>query len=102
MLFRSLEEPVEEPAGFAEPTMQVEIRFYEDCWAEVIDGRGERLFYGLGSVGAQAQFTATPPLSFFLGNVDGVVLLVDDIPYAIPAESRRGNIAEFVIPESAD
>lgn len=101
-----LEEPVEEfveaPAVVAEPTMQVEIRFYEDCWTEVIDGRGERLFYGLGSVGAQAQFTATPPLSFFLGNVDGVVVLVNDMPYAIPVESRRGNIAEFVIPESAD
>ncbi len=96
------EEPVESPAGAVGPTLQIEIRFYEDCWTEVIDGRGERLFYGLGSVGAQTQFTATPPLSFFLGNVDGVVLLVDEMPYAIPAESRRGNIAEFVIPESAD
>lgn len=101
-LAEPVEEFVEAPAVVAEPTMQVEIRFYEDCWTEVIDGRGERLFYGLGSVGAQAQFTATPPLSFFLGNVDGVVVLVNDMPYAIPAESRRGNIAEFVIPESAD
>ncbi len=97
-----LEAPVGAPAGVVEPTLQVEIRFYEDCWTEIIDGRGERLFYGLGSVGAQTQFTATPPLSFFLGNVDGVVLFVDEMPYAIPAESRRGNIAEFVIPESAD
>lgn len=101
-LAEPVEEFVEALAVVAEPTMQVEIRFYEDCWTEVIDGRGERLFYGLGSVGVQAQFTATPPLSVFLGNVDGVVLLVNDMPYAIPAESRRGNIAEFVIPESAD
>ena len=97
-----VEEPVEAPAGVAERTLQVEIIFYEDCWTEIIDGRGERLFYGLGSVGARAQFTATPPLSFLLGNAGGIVLLVDDMPYAIPAESRRGNIAEFVIRESAD
>ncbi len=101
-LAEPVEEFVEALAVVAEPTMQVEIRFYEDCWTEVIDGRGERLFYGLGSVGVQAQFMATPPLSVFLGNVDGVVLLVNNMPYAIPAESRRGNIAEFVIPESAD
>ena len=99
---RKSRQNVQAPAGVVEPTLQVEIRFYEDCWTEIIDGRGERLFYGLGSVGAQTQFTATPPLSFFLGNVDGVVLFVDEMPYAIPAESRRGNIAEFVIPESAD
>ncbi len=95
-----LEETVAVPVEVIEPTVQVEIRFHEDCWTEVIDARGERLFYALGIVGARTRFSATPPLSFFLGNVDGVELLVDEMPYAIPAESRQGNLARFVILES--
>jgi len=95
-----VEVPAVAPVEVVEPTVQVEIRFHEDCWTEVIDGRGERLFYDLGSVGARTRFSATPPLSFLLGNVDGVELLVDEMPYSIPAGSRQGNLARFVILES--
>ena len=59
---------VEASEEIDEPTLQVEIVFAEDCWTEVIDANGERLFYGLGSAGARTRFAATPPLSFFLGN----------------------------------
>jgi cytoskeleton protein RodZ len=95
-----VEVPAAAPVEVVKRTLQVEIRFHEDCWTEVIDGRGERLFYDLGSVGARTRFSATPPLSFLLGNVDGVELLVDEMPYSIPAGSRQGNLARFVILES--
>ncbi len=92
-------EPLEEPVG---PTLQVEINFNEDSWIEVIDARGERVISAVGNAGARTRFTAVPPLSFLVGNADGVELLVDEMPYAISVESRRGNVAEFVILESAD
>ena len=95
-------ELVEAPAELVSPTLQVEINFREDCWTEVIDARGERLFYGLGRAGARTRFTATPPLSFYLGNANGVELLVDENSYSIPAQSRQGNLARFVILESGD
>ncbi len=95
-----VEVPAAAPVEVVEPTLQVEIRFHEDCWTEVIDGRGERLFFDLGSVGARTRFSAIPPLSFLFGNVDGVELLVDEMPYSIPAGSRQGNLARFVILES--
>ena len=93
-----IDAPVETAIG----TLQVEIIFAEDCWTEGIDARGERLFYGLGSAGARTRFTATPPLSFFLGNASGVEVLVDEMPYEIPADNREGNLARFVILESGD
>ena len=89
-------------ADFDGPTLQVEIDFHEDSWTEVIDARGERLFYGLGSAGARTRFIVVPPVSFFLGNADGVELFVDERPYAIPVDSRQGNLARFVILESRD
>ncbi len=97
-----VEEVVAPIAEAIEPSLEVEIIFDEDCWTEVIDGRGERLFYGLGSAGARTRFAATPPLSFFLGNASGVELFIDGAAFAIPAENRQGNLARFVIVESGD
>ena len=97
-----LSDLLDDPAEVVVPTLQVEIVFHEDCWTEVIDARGERLFYGLGRAGARSRFSATPPLSFFLGNASGVDLAVNDMPFEIPGENRQGNLARFVILESGD
>lgn len=80
--------------------VQVELNFAEDCWTEISDARGERLFYGLGSAGARSRFNASLPISIFLGNANGVELSVDGEPYPIPAGSRQGNLARFVIAAS--
>ncbi|HEY5624414.1 MAG TPA: RodZ domain-containing protein [Gammaproteobacteria bacterium] len=89
--------PVAAPEEADEPTLAVEIVFQEDCWTEVIDARGERLFYGLGSAGARTRFEAMPPLSFFLGNASGVEIFVNDETFTIPAQNRQGNLARFVV-----
>ncbi|HSG63928.1 MAG TPA: RodZ domain-containing protein [Gammaproteobacteria bacterium] len=83
-----------EPAGTL-----VELNFLEDCWTEISDARGERLFYGLGSAGARARFSASLPISVFFGNVGGVELAVNGNRYPIPAGSRQGNLARFVVAE---
>jgi cytoskeleton protein RodZ len=95
-------DPVDDPAEVVVPTLQVEIVFHEDCWTVVIDSGDERLFYGLGRAGSRSRFSATPPVSFFLGNASGVDISVDDAPYGISDESRQGNLARFVILESGD
>jgi len=98
-------EPVAELADAAVPdlppgpTVEVTISFEQDCWTEVTDARGERFFYGLGSAGAVSSFDAQLPLSFFLGNAGGVGLQINGTPYPIPADSRQGNLARFVIAE---
>ncbi len=86
-------------SDLAGPMVQVTISFEQDCWTEVTDARGERQFYGLATAGAVSRFEAQLPLSFLLGNVDAVRLLLDGSPYPIPDYGRRGNRAEFVIAE---
>ncbi len=78
-------------------TLNVEISFDEDCWVEIIGGDDRRLFYGLGRAGARSRFEASPPMSVLFGNVDGVRMSVNGAPYAIPAGSRQGNLARFVV-----
>ncbi len=91
-----------QPAAVTEDPMpgtsvQVEVSFIEDCWTEISDARGERLFYGLGSAGARSRFAARLPISVFFGNASGVELTVDGQSYPVPAGSRQGNLARFVI-----
>lgn len=81
-------------------TVQVEVGFLEDCWTEISDARGERLFYGLGSAGARSRFGARLPISIFFGNASGVELTVNGESYPVPAGSRQGNLARFVIADS--
>jgi cytoskeleton protein RodZ len=81
----------------AQGDLQIELVFTEDCWAEVTDARGNRLFYGLGQAGARSRFSAVPPVSFLIGNVNGVTVTVDGADYTAPPESRRGNLARFVL-----
>ena len=88
----------EDPAPGA--TVQVEVSFIEDCWTEISDARGERLFYGLGSAGARSRFGARLPISIFFGNASGVALTVNGESYPVPAGSRQGNLARFVIADS--
>ena len=90
-------EPIEALPEVIASELQVEIIFREDCWTEVIDVLGERLFYGLGRAGARSRFAAAPPLSLFLGNASGVDISVDGIPYEISGENRQGNLARFMI-----
>ncbi len=86
----------------APATLSIELAFTEDCWAEVTDGSGARLFYGLGRAGASSRFAATPPVSFLLGNVSGVQVSVDGATYEVPRANRQGNLARFVLLETGD
>jgi cytoskeleton protein RodZ len=84
------------------PTMTIEVAFLEDCWLELSDVRGARLFYGLGQAGARTTVSGEPPIDVFLGNADGVALTVDGRPYDVPSGTRQGNLARFVLSGPTD
>jgi cytoskeleton protein RodZ len=73
------------------------LTFSGDCWTEITDADGKRLFFGLGMNGRSVDVTGTAPLSVLLGNAGNVELRVNDLAYQIPAGSRRGNSARFTI-----
>lgn len=90
----------EASAAFRPPSageVNVALRFVEDSWAEVVDARSARLFYGLGRAGASARFNAATPVTVLFGNADGVVLEVNGAAYPYPDNSRRGRLARFTL-----
>jgi cytoskeleton protein RodZ len=95
--------PVEQADGgdAEQPTpvvaISLEFSFAEESWAEVTDGRGERLLYGLNAAGRRVTVRGEPPFAVVLGNSDAVQLTVDGAPYAIPATSRQDELARFSV-----
>ncbi|HSD70059.1 MAG TPA: RodZ domain-containing protein [Woeseiaceae bacterium] len=83
------------PANVAE--LQLQLSFRGDCWTEVTDGNGSRLFFGLGTDGRTVIVSGIPPLRVLLGNNDNVSLLVNGKEYTVQASELRGNTARLTI-----
>jgi len=75
----------------------VELSFTGDCWAEVTDASGRRLFYELGTAGRAVALTGEDPLQLVLGNVANVSIAVGGRAYPIPGPARNGRLARLTI-----
>lgn len=78
-------------------TIPLEFTFDQESWAEVTDGRGERLMFGLNAAGRRVTVRGEPPFAIVLGNADSVRLNVDGEPYSIPKAGREGALARFSV-----
>ena len=95
-------EPEVQSAAPPEPmdsrtSVQLRLAFSGDCWTEVTDAMGERLFFGLGSAGRSVTLDGEPPLRVLLGNSANASLEVNGSSFAIPQSARRGDTARLTI-----
>jgi cytoskeleton protein RodZ len=96
-------EPVvqEQPAGndstLDAGSVEVALSFSGDCWTEVSDATGRRLYFGLGTDGRSVTVRGVEPLGVLLGNGSNVSITVNGLDYVIPAANRRGNTARLTI-----
>lgn len=86
--------PAEPPAG---DDVTLTVRFTGDCWTEITDANGERLFFELGRDGQVVDVTGEAPLSVLFGNANNVSLAVDGENFPISAAARRGQTARLTI-----
>ena len=64
-----------------------------DCWTEIYDARGQRLFFDLLRRGNRASVEGEAPLRVLLGRADVTTLQVDGKSVAIPENFRRDSTA---------
>jgi cytoskeleton protein RodZ len=79
------------------PQVQVELVFTGECWTEVTDAAGRRLFYDLGTAGRVVAVAGDEPLQILLGASENVDIAVDGRDYSIPNSARRGRMARLTI-----
>ena len=79
-------------------SIRVTLSFGEDCWTEITDASGQRLYFELGRAGTTVDVDGTPPLSVLLGSADNVDISVNGEAYAIGPGDRRGRTARLTLP----
>ena len=71
--------------------------FSGECWTEVTDADGRRLFFGLGEAGQSVTRSGTPPLQALFGDRYNVSVTVNGKELPITSGGRRGNTARVTI-----
>lgn len=79
------------------PQVEMDLVFSGDCWTEVSDASGRRLFYDLGQAGRVVTLSGDAPLHVILGDAANVNITVDGRDYPIPASARNGRLARLDI-----
>ena len=83
------EAPVEETSSpaLADGQMRLLLTYTGDCWTEITDASGRRLFFDLGRDGRTVELTGAEPFNVLFGNPGNVNVLVNGSDYALPASS---------------
>jgi cytoskeleton protein RodZ len=93
---KSAEATETEPAVVAD---QLEMRFSDNCWVDVVDAQGNRIAFGTKQAGYIMQLSGKAPFVVTLGNPSVVNINFNQQAFdmsALPA----GRVAKFTIPES--
>lgn len=91
---------VPEPAAtsaVADDQMRLSLSFSGDCWTEISDADGRRLFFEMGRSGRTLELTGTPPISILFGNVENVSLRVDGSDYPVAPANPGSRTARLTI-----
>ena len=88
---------VENTVAPAEGEVRLSVTFLGDCWTEITDATGRRLFFQLGRSGRTVNVAGPAPLTVLFGDADNVDVRVDGEDFTIPAANRRGRTARLTI-----
>jgi len=84
-------------AAVAEGDVRLSITFSGECWTEISDATGRRLFRDLGRTGRTVNVSGQGPVSVLLGDADNVSLRVNGNDVAIADADRRGRTARLML-----
>lgn len=77
--------------------IQLTLAFSGDCWTEITDVNGRRLFFDLGATGRTVNLSGEGPITALFGNADNVEVTVNGTSFVIPAADRRNLTAKTTI-----
>ncbi len=76
---------------------RLSVTYSGDCWTEITDAGGSRLFFDLGKAGRTVNLSGEAPFNVLFGNATNVSIAIDGRPYEIPVADRRGRTARLTI-----
>ena len=88
-------EIAEPPAADGEVVLS--LAFSGDCWTEVSDATGRRLFFEMGRAGNAVTVSGIAPFAVLFGNVDNVTVQVDGNDYPVSSTNPGSRMARLTI-----
>jgi len=64
---------------------KLQLSFTGECWAEIYDARGWRLFFGFGHAGTAQELNGVPPFRLVLGNTEAITVAIEGNTVSLPA-----------------
>ena len=82
--------PIEETSSpaIAEGQVRMLLTYSGDCWTEVTDATGRRLFFALGRDGRSVELSGAEPLSVLFGSPGNVEVVVNGDDYSLPETAQ--------------
>ncbi len=76
---------------------QLRIRYSGDCWTEISDADGKRLFFDMGRAGSTVDLAGTAPFSILFGNSENVSLQVNGADYPVSPNTEGSRTARLTV-----
>ncbi len=93
----TVSEPEPEPAAVADGETRIRLSFSGDCWTEISDARGRRLFFDMGRAGRSVELSGRAPFAVLLGNVENVTVEVNGEAYPVSPSNPGSRTARLTI-----
>ncbi|MDA0706857.1 MAG: DUF4115 domain-containing protein [Proteobacteria bacterium] len=81
----------------AGPQISLSLAFLGECWTEIIDADGRKLFFDMGNTGQSVSVRGTAPISALFGNVANVSVEVNGENYTLPAARNPNGTVRVTI-----
>ncbi len=93
----TVSEPEPEPAAVADGETRLRLSFSGDCWTEISDARGRRLFFDMGRAGRSVELSGRAPFAVLLGNVENVAVEVNGEAFPVSPSNPGSRTARLTI-----
>ena len=77
--------------------LRLSLNFSGECWTEISDADGRRLFYNMGRDGQSVELSGKAPITALFGNADNVEVQVNNSAYSLPTPDSSNRTVRVAI-----
>ncbi len=86
-----------DPEAVADGETRLRLQFSGDCWTEISDARGRRLFFDMGRAGRDVELSGRAPFTVLFGNAENVAVEVNGEAYPVAPSNPGSRTARLTI-----
>jgi len=84
-------------APLADGEVSLSLSYTGDCWTEISDATGQRLFFEMGRDGNSVELSGVAPFAVLFGNVDNVDVRINGNHYPVSSNNPGSRTARLTI-----